>query len=65
MAAVTLIPTLAMLADSVELRPATHDRLPLAHSCWPRSIPEAWGRPDKFSLPGPSGTSYAYRARPT
>lgn len=58
--AVTLIPTLLILRDSVD---SAREAPPLAlRTLLAAFYPEAWGRPDKVSLPGPAGTSYAYRA---
>ena len=59
-AAVTLIPTLLLLGDSLD---PNRDAPPLGLSALQAAFfPEAWGRPDKLGLEGPAGTSYAYRA---
>ena len=59
-AAVTLIPTLLLLRDSVDSdRNAPALGLSALQAAF---FPEAWGRPDKIGFEGPAGTSYAYRA---
>ncbi len=59
-AAITLVPTLLLLQDSVD---PDRNAAPLGLSALQAAFfPEAWGRPDKLSLDGPAGTSYAYRA---
>ncbi len=59
-AAVTLIPTLLLLQDSLD---PGRRAAPLGLSALQAAFfPEAWGRPDKIDLGGPAGTSYAYRA---